>query len=306
MMHRTKYLAVAAALLITSPAALADDAGKAIPIFKDGEAQIVPAFKDEKKWVKHDLWVETEFDTDGDGKLDRMHVDVTRPYQTDTEGLKLPVIYATSPYYSGTSKAGDEHFWDVHHEIGAVPPEHPDAPEVIRRGKRPVISKSEIKKWLPRGYIIVHSSSPGTGLSQGSPTIGGRNETLAPKAVIDWLCGRAKGYTTPYGDATVKAFWAKCSVGMTGTSYNGALPVAVSTTGVEGLNAIIPIAPVTSWYHYYRSNGLVRNPGGYPGEDVDVLYDFVHSGDESKRERNNRVVRDGIMAPGHGPHHRRL
>jgi X-Pro dipeptidyl-peptidase len=296
MMHRKKYLTFAAALLITSPAVQADNTGKAVPIFKDGEAQIVPAFKDPEKWIKHDLWVQTGFDTDGDGKLDRMHVDVTRPAQTDTQGLKLPVIYASSPYYAGVSKAGPEHFWDVNHEIGAVPPQHPDAPEVIRTGTRPVISTSEIKKWLPRGYIVVHSSSPGTGLSQGSPTIGGRNETLAPKAVIDWLCGRVKGYTSAYGTQEVKAFWAKCSVGMTGTSYNGTLPLAAATTGVKGLNAIIPIAPNTSYYHYYRSNGLVRNPGGYSGEDIDVLYDFVHSGDENKRAHNNRVIRDGVMA----------
>ena len=51
---------------------------KAEPWFKDGEAQIVPAFKDSSDWIRTDLWVETTFDTDGDGKLDRMHVDVTR------------------------------------------------------------------------------------------------------------------------------------------------------------------------------------------------------------------------------------
>ena len=66
---------------------------KAKPVFKDGEAQIVAAFETPEKWIRHDLWVETTFDTDGDGKLDRMHVSVTRPFQTETEGLKLPVIY---------------------------------------------------------------------------------------------------------------------------------------------------------------------------------------------------------------------
>ena len=62
---------------------------------------------------------------------------------------------------------------------------------------------------------------------------------------------------------------------MTGTSYNGTIPLAAATTGFEGLEAIIPIAPNTSYYHYYRSNGLVRSPGGYLGEDIDVLYDFI-------------------------------
>ena len=37
---------------------------------------------------------------------------------------------------------------------------------------------------------MVHSASPGTGLSQGCPTVGAKNESLAPKAVIDWLNGR--------------------------------------------------------------------------------------------------------------------
>lgn len=272
-------------------------AEKASPIFDNGEAQVVEAFSDPVKWIRHDLWVETTFDSDGDGKLDRMHVGVTRPEQTETEGLKLPVIYESSPYYAGTAGLGDGIFWDVKHELGEAgkPRQHP---EVQRIGERPVISNSQIRTWVPRGYIVVHSSSPGTGLSDGAPTVGGDNESLAPKAVIDWLCGRAKGYTERDGNEEVKAYWSTGKVGMTGTSYNGTLPLAAATTGVEGLEAIIPIAPNTSYYHYYRSNGLVRSPGGYLGEDIDVLYDFIHSGDETKRARNNKVVRDTEMKNG--------
>ena len=272
-------------------------AQKAVPVFKDGEAQIVDAFNDPEQWIRHDLWVETEFDTDGDGKLDRMHVSVTRPPQTETEGLKLPIIYETSPYYAGTAGFVDGLFWNVRHELGAEAPARVH-PEVQRRGKRPIISNSQIRQWVPRGYIVVHSSSPGTGLSQGAPTVGGDNESLAPKAVIEWLSGKDNGYTTPTGDEKVEAFWSTGKVGMTGTSYNGTLPLAAATTGVEGLKAIIPVAPNTSYYHYYRSNGLVRSPGGYLGEDIDVLYDFIHSGDESKRAYNNRTVRDTEMARG--------
>lgn len=272
-------------------------AQKTVPVFVDGEAQIVPAFKDSKNWIREDLWVETEFDTDGDGKMDRMHVAVTRPQQTQTEGLKLPVIYVSSPYFAGTAGFVKGLFWDVRHELGEVGPPRVH-PEVRRRGKRPIISNSHINKWLPRGYIIVHSSSPGTGLSQGSPTVGGDNESLAPKAVIEWLTGKENGYKASTGNEKVKAFWSTGKVGMTGTSYNGTIPVAAATTGVKGLEAIIPIAPNTSYYHYYRSNGLVRSPGGYLGEDIDVLYDFIHSGDESKRARNNAVVRDTEMKNG--------
>ena len=271
---------------------------KAQPVFEDGQAQIVPAFADPENWLRHDLFVETDFDTDGDGKPDRMHVDVTRPKQTETEGLKLPVIYETSPYFAGVARGGRELFWDVRHELGAAAPADHVHPEVERRGERPVISNSHISTWVPRGFVVVHSSSPGTGLSQGSPTVGGPNESLAPKAVIDWLNGRAKAYTEPYGDEEVTAYWATGKVGMTGTSYNGTLPLAAATTGVEGLEAIIPVAPNTSYYHYYRSNGLVRSPGGYLGEDLDVLYDFIHSGAEDKRAHNNRVVRDTEMKNG--------
>lgn len=270
---------------------------KAVPMFKNGEAQIVPAFEDPSKWLRHDLWVETTFDTDGDGKKDRMHVSVTRPYQTDSENLKLPVVYISSPYFAGVAANVEGLFWDVKHEIGATAKERVH-PEVTRTGQRPIISNTHINTWVPRGYIVVHSSSPGTGLSEGSPTVGGTNESLAPKAVIDWLCGRINGYTATNGNELVKAYWSTGKVGMTGTSYNGTLALAAATTGVDGLEAIIPIAPNTSYYHYYRSNGLVRSPGGYLGEDVDVLYDFIHSGDPSKRAYSNATVRDTEMKNG--------
>ncbi|MGB5942340.1 MAG: Xaa-Pro dipeptidyl-peptidase [Leeuwenhoekiella sp.] len=266
------------------------------PKFKDGQAQVVPAFADPEEWIREDLWVETSFNTDGDDRPDRVHVDVTRPAQTEN-GLKLPVIYETSPYYAGVAAEVEGAFWDVEHELGKPPKDHVH-PSVTRRGKRPVISNSLIRNWVPRGFIVVHSSSPGTGLSQGTPTVGGENESLAPKAVIDWLNGRAKGYDAPIGGNEVDAYWTTGKVGMTGTSYNGTLPLAAATTGVEGLEVIIPIAPNTSYYHYYRSNGLVRSPDGYLGEDITVLYDFIHSGDEAKRAFNNRTVRDSIMRIG--------
>ena len=248
-----------------------------VPVIVNGEAQKIPAFENPDEWIKHDLWVETEFDTDGDGKKDRMHVDVTRPKQTESEGLKLPVIYESSPYFAGTGSTAGQYFWNVRHELNTEPPERNDMPAIVRRGQRPVISTSLTRTWIPCGFIIVHSSAPGTGLSQGCPTIGTRIEALAPKAVIDWLNGRVKGYTTPDGSEEVKAYWSTGKVGMIGTSYNGTIPFAAATTGVEGLEAIIPVSPNNSYYHYYRSNGLVRSPGGYLGEDVDVLYDFIHS-----------------------------
>ena len=298
MIRFTAPGAFVAALLFTGPAAGFSQAPEpALPRFENGQAQIVPAFADSTQWIRERLWVETEFDTDGDGKRDRVHVDVTRPRQTETEGLRLPVIYESSPYFAGTS--GQRQFlWDVRQEVGAPPPPRTSQPAIVFREGRTRISNSQVNAWVPRGYIVVHSESPGTGLSQGCPTVGGPNESLAPKAVIDWLNGRAKGFTTIDGSEPVVATWTTGKVGMIGTSYNGTLPVAAATTGVEGLEAIIPIAPNTSYYHYYRSNGLVRHPGGWLGEDIDFLYDFIHSGNPEKREYCNRTVRDGEMAAG--------
>lgn len=269
---------------------------QAKPVFKDGEAQVVQAFN--KGWVRHDLWVETEFDSDDDGKLDRMHVDVTRQKQTDTEGLKVPVVYESSPYYCGTGTNESQYFWNPRQEVGAQPPKHVTPPLIEQQSKRPTISESQVGDWVPRGFAVVHSCSPGTGLSQGCPTVGGDNESLAPKAVIDWLNGRANGYTTPDGDERVAAFWSTGKVGMTGTSYNGTIPLAAATTGVDGLEAIIPVAPNTSYYHYYRSNGLIRHPGGYMGEDIDVLYNFINSGNPKLRKFCDCNVRDKEMATG--------
>ena len=293
----TLRLALAGALLIASGRSSAQASQRTLPIFENGQAQIVQGFQDSTQWIRERLWVETEFDSDGDGKRDRMHVDVTRPRQTDTEGLKVPVIYESSPYFAGTS--GPRQFlWNVNQEVGAPPPPRTSQPAIPFRADRARVSNSQVNAWVPRGFAVVHSESPGTGLSQGCPTVGGPNESLGPKAVIDWLNGRAKGFTTIDGDEPVVAAWSTGKVGMTGTSYNGTLPLAAATTGVKGLEAIIPIAPNTSYYHYYRSNGLVRHPGGWLGEDIDFLYDFINSGDPARRDYCNRTIRDGEMARG--------
>ena len=268
--------------------------GTVSAVFIDGEAQEQIAFVGDANRVTHDLWVETEFDSDGNGTMDRMHVSVTRPIQTDTAGLKIPAIYNTSPYFAGTAGNNKGTFWDPKHEIGKTPPPHKH-PSIEQQHKRPVISTRHTNYWVSRGFAVVHSCSPGTGLSQGCVTIGALNESLAPKAIVDWLNGRAKGFTEPTGDVEVKATWCTGKVGMTGTSYNGTLPLAAATTGVEGLECIIPVAANTSYYNYYRSNGLVRHPGGYLGEDIDVLYDFVNSGDPKMREHCDCEVRDKEM-----------
>lgn len=262
------------------------------PNFQDGQAQIVEAFANQEEWIREQLWVQTDFDSDKNGVLDRVHVAVTRQRQTETEGLKVPVIYESSPYFAGTGN-GREILWDVRHEIGAEPPARTAKPKIDFNPNRTTISNSLLRQWVPRGFAVVHSEAPGTGLSTGSPTVGGDPERFAPKAVIDWLNGRAKGFKSITGNEEVVATWCTGKVGMVGTSYNGTIPLAAATTGVPGLEAIIPVAPNTSYYHYYRSNGLVRHPGGWLGEDIDSLYDFINSGDPAIREASDRLYRNG-------------
>lgn len=270
----------------------------AVPVFENGMAQVVPAFRDTSTWIREHLWVETDFDTDRDGRNDRVFVNVTRPAQTDS-GLRVPVIYQSSPYFAGTARIFVG--WDVRHELGAAPPPRGPMPGAPYRPGRTRISNALVGAWVPRGFAVVHSEASGTGRSQGCPTIGDYPERAPMKFVIEWLNGRAKGYTAPVDGREVTATsWSTGKVGMIGTSYEGTLPLAAATSGVEGLEVVVPISPNTSYYHYYRANGLVRSPGGYLGEDVDVLYDFVASGDTTggARARCDSIWKHGIFARG--------
>ena len=158
-----------------------------------------------------------------------------RPRPT-AEGLKVPVIYETSPYYAGTASTNTQYFWNDQsggrRDAAGAPSRRRRSPGT-RTGprSRPV----EVSTWVPRGFAVVHSESPGTGLSTGLPDgRRHRTRTTRPKAVIDWLNGRAQGFTTIDGNAEVIAYWSTGKVGMTGTSYNGTLPIAAATTGVAG------------------------------------------------------------------------
>ncbi|MBL8730795.1 MAG: Xaa-Pro dipeptidyl-peptidase [Planctomycetes bacterium] len=290
-------------LLLVGSAAAQDAAApaKAAPVFENGEAQVVPEFKNTKQWIREWVFVEAPFDSDGDGRPDRLHVDITRPRQTASEGLKVPVIYETSPYFAGTGPMNLSYYHRVEQELGAPTPARPVMQPIPWPGGEPgmiVPLHPGVARWVQRGYAVVHSCSPGTGWSQGCPSVGGPNESLAPRAVIDWLCGRAKAWKTLDGTDQVVADWCSGKVGMTGTSYNGALPIAAATTGVSGLAAIIPISPPASWYLYYRSHGLVRSPGGYLGEDMDVLFDFVASCEPKRRDWCIEHVREQELVQG--------
>ncbi|WP_016700542.1 Xaa-Pro dipeptidyl-peptidase [Actinoalloteichus spitiensis] len=299
-MRRGRAVLLAAAVALPLAGAVPANAGQrpdgdapveaadgAAPVFRDGVAQ--PVF-DPAEALRESLHVRAPVDSDRDGVDDEMYVEVVRPAAT-ADGLQVPVVYFVSPYFSGGNPM---RFHDVDVELyvpGAAAPGR--AAVVTRSGgaEQPAAAAPRIRSayedfLLARGYGVVYAESLGTGRSTGCPTSGGENETVGARAVVDWLNGRAEGVDAD-GNA-VTADWATGSVGMMGVSYNGTLPNAVAATGVEGLDAIVPIAAISNWYDYYRADGAVVAPGGYQGEDLDSLAEYVYT--RSDREICREVI----------------
>ncbi|WP_436534330.1 Xaa-Pro dipeptidyl-peptidase [Actinoplanes sp. HUAS TT8] len=255
-------IAVIAVLLAPSAAAASPSARSSPATSPPAQAGARPGTQptyDYTQAIREQVWVQSTVDSDFDGRPDRVAVRIIRPAAT----TRVPVIFQASPYYAGLN--------DV--------PNHDD---IDRGGAAAVAKGSAVARadsitfagyldnyFVPRGYAVVFADSLGTGGSTGCPTSGGRNETLGMKSVVDWLNGRAKAFDA--SGNSVRANWSTGRTGMIGVSYNGTLPNAVAATGVKGLETIVPIAGISSWYDYYRANGGVVAPGGFQGEDLDVL-----------------------------------
>ena len=210
--------------------------------------------------IRERVWVQTQTDSDSDGQPDRVAVRIIRPDTT----AKVPVIFQPSPYYAGLNDIPNHDDIDRDGSVSA----QKAAP--VNRADNIVFPGYLDNYFVPRGYAVVFADSLGSGGSTGCPTSGGRNETLGMKAVVDWLNGRAPGFDAD-GAAVRAGGWSTGKTGMIGVSYNGTLPNAVAATGVRGLETIVPIAAISSWYDYYRANGGVVAPGGFQGEDTDIL-----------------------------------
>ncbi|MEU4622754.1 Xaa-Pro dipeptidyl-peptidase [Actinoplanes sp. NPDC023801] len=209
--------------------------------------------------IREQVWVQSPADSDSDGRPDRVAVRIIRPATSQ----KVPVIFQPSPYYAGLNDIPN------HDDIDRDGSLSSSAAVAANRADTITFAGYLDNYFVPRGYAVVFADSLGSGGSDGCPTSGGRNETLGMKAVIDWLNGRAPGFDA--AGAPVEAGWSTGRTGMIGVSYNGTLPNAVAATGVRGLETIVPIAAISSWYDYYRADGGVVAPGGFQGEDTDIL-----------------------------------
>ena len=241
--------------------------------------------------IREVVYVESRVDTDKDGLPDLVKVSIIRPRYDG----QIPAVMTASPYHQGTNdKASDKALYKMEGDLEVKPAhiielEKPEVDFVEPLGQAELVSESEEKLthinssytlndyFLPRGFANLYVSGVGTKDSQGLMTNGDYQQIEAYKNIIDWLNGRCRAFTDHTRKREVKADWSNGKVATTGLSYLGTMSNGLATTGVDGLEVIIAEAGISSWYNYYRENGLVTSPGGYPGEDFDSLAELTYS-----------------------------
>ncbi len=241
--------------------------------------------------IREVVYVESRVDTDQKGLPDLVKVSIIRPRYDG----QIPTIMTASPYHQGTNdKASDKALYKMEGELEVKPThkielEEPQLNLVQPQGQAELVSEAEEKLthinasytlndyFLPRGFANLYVSGVGTKDSTGFMTNGDYQQIEAYKNVIDWLNGRCRAFTDHTRQRQVKADWSNGKVATTGLSYLGTMSNGLATTGVNGLEVIVAEAGISSWYNYYRENGLVTSPGGYPGEDFDSLAELTYS-----------------------------
>ncbi|MBV7390735.1 Xaa-Pro dipeptidyl-peptidase [Enterococcus sp. ALS3] len=259
------------------------------PYFFNGKAQAVFATD---KLIREVVYVEAPLDTDLDGNRDLLKLEILRPSETET-GLKVPTLFTASPYAQGVNgPAGEALTYDVNVPLERKEPKDTPYEQIRFKGRDETIpAEREVKGeskyatetftregsytlndyFLARGFAVVYGAAIGTQDSDGIQTCGSVEQTTAMVAYIEWLAGNRRAFTNRIDNIEIKAWWSNGKVAMTGKSYLGTLATACATRQVEGLETIISEAAISDWYQYYRDNGLVIAPGGFPGEDADVL-----------------------------------
>ncbi|WP_055694079.1 Xaa-Pro dipeptidyl-peptidase [Streptomyces prasinopilosus] len=242
--------ALAATLLAPAPAAAAGTPPR--------ESRPVHSYDDA---IREAVWVDTGLDEDDDGRTDRVAVDIVRPAEPARRGRKVPVIMDASPYYSccGRGNESERKTYDANGDVVRMPLFYDNY-------------------FVPRGYAVVGVDLAGTNRSDGCVDVGGRSDIRSAKAVVDWLNGRGTAYTTRTGAERTDAGWTNGRTGMIGKSWDGTIANGVAATGVEGLETIVPIAAISSWYDYYFSRGAPLYDSG-----PDWLSDYVESPDARAR-----------------------
>ncbi|MFY0407727.1 CocE/NonD family hydrolase [Solicola sp. PLA-1-18] len=199
---------------------------------RDGRTQPVFSYADA---IRETVWVLAP-DADGDGKKDRVAVDIARPRELDRTA-RIPVVMDASPYYSccGRGNESETKTYDADGDPSKLPLYYDNY-------------------FVPRGYAYAAVDMAGTSRSTGCVDQGGRSDVGSVKAVVQWLNGDAKAVDRD--GKPVRARWSNGRTGMIGKSYDGTLANGVAATGVKGLETIVPIGGISSWYDYDRYQGL--------------------------------------------------
>ncbi|QLH76148.1 X-prolyl-dipeptidyl aminopeptidase [Halosimplex rubrum] len=223
--------------------------------------------------IREEAWVETGVDTDDDGTADRIHVRVSYP-EGATDGERPPVIAIASPYH-GEQTHGDATaamYYDR-----SIAPAADDASGAATSASEPATlgdpstgggpgpghspigdpatARRAERRYVPQGYALARVSSLGTARSTGCYTAAGPPTVSALESVVDWFNGRATAYDAPEGGAEVAADWTNGRTGMIGASALGELANGTATTGVDGLETIVPQSANVGQYGLFRSNG---------------------------------------------------
>ncbi|MFK8908279.1 Xaa-Pro dipeptidyl-peptidase [Streptomyces sp. YS-3] len=227
--------------------------------------------------IRESVWVDTRLDADGDGRSDRVAVDIVRPREPASRGRRVPVIMDASPYYSCCGRGNESQLktYDAQGHVVQMPLFYDNY-------------------FVPRGYAFVGVDLAGTNRSDGCSDIGGPSDIQSAKAVVDWLNGRARAYTTRTGDRRASAGWSNGRTGMIGKSWDGTIANGVAATGVEGLKTIVPISSISSWYDYYFAQGAPLYDSG-----PDWLAQYVESpGARAHCDAVQRKLVDGAPRTG--------
>ncbi|MCR5402379.1 MAG: hypothetical protein K6E91_00970, partial [Butyrivibrio sp.] len=258
-------------------------------VFEDGKAQPILEYTNlrDAKYTNEGsdilrfcVYVETDHDTDGDGKADLVEALVQLPRAAAEGDFKAATIYDPTPYGAGVVQETTMDATSVHNPVPFDYEKlYEQGDKRVPKGSMTTLEAAEIaepESWnykvpvsgdigysyaqaydyfLVRGFAVVESGGIGTYGSEGFELCGFDLERDSHKCVVEWLAGNRRAYTDPYNDIEISADWSNGNVAMTGCSYGGTLPFEVATTGVEGLKTIIPFAGIASWYDYTNSQG---------------------------------------------------
>ena len=267
-----------------------------VPVFENGLAQPVFPFTDGKTGEKYDpatsdivrycVYVESDYDMDGDGKRDLVKVFVQVPRSAAEGNYKAATLFEARPYCAGVQEDGYDHMKEVaekeYRKFDLADLDHKAAPRVPSgsASAMDLALKADPSDWyykdkgstnsmvyenidsfnyyLVRGFAVIVSAGFGALGSDGFNYVGSEYERDAFKSVVEWIHDDRVAYADREGTITTKADWANGNVAMTGRSYAGTMPFAVATTGVEGLKTIVPVAGIADWYSQQNMQGAQR------------------------------------------------